>query len=124
MRAKVLLLSTSDETSWIKTLADAVEPFGLVCLGIRDHERDDVDHGRYDLIVVDASVVSDVPATIRQIQKRQPFAAIVVAGVAPSWRVARDAFRAGAADYIEKSFDSAQVRSELREHLPIVMVEH
>jgi DNA-binding NarL/FixJ family response regulator len=69
---------------------------------------------RYDLVIVDAGYVHDVPELIFQLRSRRPRLRVVVATASPTWQRAREALKAGAADYIRKSLDRELLRSRIK----------
>ncbi|MGA9349744.1 MAG: response regulator [Anaerolineae bacterium] len=73
-----------------------------------------VAESRYDLVIVDASAVGDVLSLVSRLRAQQPQTRIVVVTASPTWQRAREALRAGAADYIRKSLDGEELRSKIQ----------
>lgn len=68
----------------------------------------------YDIIVIDATVVENMPDLIKTIRSQDVKVRIVVATASPAWEKAREAFRAGATDYIWKSMDKKRLLETLK----------
>ncbi len=64
----------------------------------------------YDMILVDATVVRDVPSLIAHIRDRLPEANVIVGAADLNWEMARAAFQAGALDYIDQSRSIRELR--------------
>lgn len=56
----------------------------------------------YVLTILDAGAVGRVGAAISQIKALQPRMIVLVVTASPTWTRAREAFRAGAVDYVRK----------------------
>jgi DNA-binding NtrC family response regulator len=69
----------------------------------------------YALIVVDVWAVPDTVAGIKAIHQVQPNAKIIVAAAGPMWKSAREAFNAGAIDYIAKSLEAGELETVFRQ---------
>ena len=110
-KADFLLINGTRERRWGKVLEEALAPLGTLEVG---EERDAVEivlQQSYDVVIVDATVVKDVPLLVSRIRAQQPDARIVVATASPTWRRAREAFYAGATDYIRRSLNKEEVLS-------------
>lgn len=71
----------------------------------------------YDVIILDAGVINDLPSTISLIRSRNAEARIVVFSSAPHWKQAREVMLAGAVDYAPKLLDSKYIFSTLTRNL-------
>ena len=71
----------------------------------------------YDLIIIDAAAVADVPLLIAHIRDQKPSTRVIVATASPTWTRAREAFQAGAIDYISKTLDKKEILLKLQESL-------
>jgi DNA-binding NarL/FixJ family response regulator len=71
----------------------------------------------YDVIVVDAATVEDVPSLVSHLRAQWPAARVVVATASPTWKRAREALQAGAVDYIRKSLSEKEILSVFRDIL-------
>jgi two-component system chemotaxis response regulator CheY len=76
-------------------------------------------HREYKIIIVDTLDVSKMKlfAQVTDLKNRQPNANIVVISASPTWTAVREALKAGAADYIVKSFDPVKIENDLKPYL-------
>lgn len=65
----------------------------------------------YDVVILDAGAVGDERALVVELRGCRPGLRVVVATASPTWRRARDVLREGAADYIRKPRDAAELRT-------------
>jgi DNA-binding response OmpR family regulator len=63
---------------------------------------------------VDAGAVRDAVLMVSRLRVQQPETRIVIATASPTWQRAREALRAGAADYVRKSLDEKGLRSKVQ----------
>jgi DNA-binding NtrC family response regulator len=115
--AIVLLVEDRREAPWFDALQKAVTPFGSLRITSPEAVLGDLPTGDDAIVILDAAAIADVPEMVRVIHAQRPSVSVIVAGAAPSWDVARAAFRAGANDYIEKSLEPATIQSALRDLL-------
>ena len=111
---QLLLIGVSHNDPWRQVIEEAsaflgnlqssqeVDVFRLI------HQQD------YVLIVIDAAKVEDVFLLISSIRAQRPEARVVVVTTSPTWRRAREAFRAGATDYIRKSLNKRETLAALQ----------
>ena len=111
MKANILLVTDTHEHSWIQTVREAIEPLGDLVIENADHALERMLQLRHDLIIVDARYVEDAPQLISRIRAQRMDTRIVVATASPTWRRARAALLAGAADYISRTTNAADLRS-------------
>jgi DNA-binding NtrC family response regulator len=113
--ANFLLIYGASDQYWQEILANALMPLGVLHV-VPEEDIQDVLHTRcYSAIFVDASGLHDISALIKRLRLQQLTAAIIVVTASPTWTRARDAFRAGATDYIRKSMDTDEILSAARE---------
>lgn len=110
-KANFLLISSTRERRWHQSLKEALAPLGTLQVGEEKDAIEVVLQQSYDVVIVDATVVKDVQLLVSRIRARQPDTRIVVATASPTWRRAREAFYAGATDYIRKSLNKEEVLS-------------
>ena len=65
----------------------------------------------YALVVLDVWATPDIADSISSIRQLQPNARIVVASAGPTWELAREAYDAGAVDFIVKPLDMQELRA-------------
>ena len=123
--SKRLILLVSADRQWQAVIGEALAPLGDVHSvdsgesGLR-HIRESLSrHQPYEIIVVDVGTVGDqkYPSLVSRVRVEQRETRIVVASAAPTWRQAKDAFHAGAMDYIRKSLDKEYLLAVFQEVL-------
>ena len=114
METAFLLVGTGLEALWPLVLQRALSPLGKLYAVSEDAALRTVAEGSYAVAIVDASAVSDVPVLVSCLRARQPQLRVVVVTASPTWQRAREAIRAGAADYIRKSLDEEYLRSRIQ----------
>lgn len=72
---------------------------------------------RYDLVIIDATMLDSEMLLLSQIRARQPNARLLVLTASPTWRRARDALKAGAMDYLSKSLTEKEYLAIFQELL-------
>ena len=108
----VLLISNYEKNDrWCQSLREALAPLGSLEIQREEAALGCVAQNRYALIIVDASATHDVVHLIRSLRSHQPGAHIVVFSASPTWQQAREAFRAGAMDYVRKSLSKGELRT-------------
>ncbi|MBV7338973.1 response regulator [Chloroflexi bacterium TSY] len=65
-----------------------------------------------DLVLIDVTAIRlDITILLRLIHDQQPELPIIVVTTSPTWQRSRQAFLAGATDYIRKSFRPERIRA-------------
>ena len=79
-----------------------------------------LDSRKYDIVIMDYYVSGvDGVSSLRRILNKHPEERVVVVSAAPSWKEGRDICRAGAFDYLSKSFDENKLLESIQEVLKI-----
>ncbi len=112
-QTQILLIGYQAQEGWNKILAEAVKTIGNV-RSIKENEVELITHASFDFIIVDASLVSEAAPLIRRIRPLQPRARILVVTSSPDWQMAREALKAGANDYISKSYDKRDLQAAVK----------
>lgn len=113
-KCRFLLIGKLDNDPWQQIIRDASNSLGVL------HIEREVDAFRriqqhdYDVILIDAPKVEDTSLLTSSIRMQKPDARIVVATTSPTWEQAREAFRAGATNYIRRSMNKEEMLCELR----------
>ena len=123
--SKRLILLVSADQQWRAVTREALASLGDVHSvdsgesGLRNIRESLSRHQPYEVIIVDVGTVGDrkYPSLVSSIRAEQREARIVVASAAPTWRQAKDAFHAGAIDYIRKSLDKKELSAVFQEVL-------
>lgn len=114
---KSLLLGGQGGQYWLEALRSAMAALDRE-LGIASEaEITQIAWCDYDLVILDAGIVSDLHAVISQIRAYNPEARIVVLSSSPDWKQAREVMLAGGVDYTRKSLDKDYILSTLKKDL-------
>jgi len=111
------LLLISPDGSWGRVVRDAWAPMGTVhdAVDVKRalrHLSSRMEKGQpYALVVLDVWATPDIADSISSIRQLQPNARIVVASAGPTWELAREAYDAGAVDFIVKPLDMQELRA-------------
>ncbi|MGB9724198.1 MAG: hypothetical protein ACPL7G_09925 [Chloroflexia bacterium] len=120
MPVRFLLISRPEDTGWPRILSQALAPLGRVeTVSEKDAAERIVQYRCDAIVIVDAAIVEDVPALVSRLRRQCPESRIVVATASPTWQRARDAFQAGAVDYIRRSWDSQKLLNAIQEILGV-----
>jgi DNA-binding NarL/FixJ family response regulator len=114
VKAAFLLVGMRTETPWSLALRRALSTLGELHTVPEEEAFQTVAESRYDIVIVDASAVGDVPSLVSRLRAQRPEPHIVVVTASPTWQRGREALRAGAADYIRKSLDEEELRSKIQ----------
>lgn len=109
----ILLIDNAQSHHWHKMLREVMTSLGTLEVVEEDEAVQLVMSRRFDLIVVDAAV-RNVPLLVARIRAQNPGGSVVVASADPSWLKAREAFHAGASDYIGKTLDRTETLISIR----------
>jgi DNA-binding NtrC family response regulator len=109
----ILAISNDPDSRWLQALKSALEGSGS--LKVASEREAWVLFGSQDsLIILDAtSITGGLPALLEHLCLKWPDVPVVVATTSPTWQRARQAFRAGASDYIRKSLDRKAILASL-----------
>ena len=115
-------LLISDNKPWKELLERVLQPICRLetdadARNGLDRVRARADGKQYDVIVIDAHMSQDIPSLVHQIVSAQPGTKIVIASAAPHWRQVKQAFLAGASEYIEQSEDESSLARTFQELL-------
>ncbi|MGD9091212.1 MAG: response regulator [Anaerolineales bacterium] len=109
----ILLIRRERHTLWEQTLSEALAPLGYLERVNEQEALHKFKENSYDLVIVDALDVSDAISITKQLRQAKPDTRVIIASDLRTWRLAREAFRAGAADYITKSLDKFKLLSQI-----------
>jgi DNA-binding response OmpR family regulator len=116
---KMKILFMGKDALWYKVLQQALESKSEVYQSTLDELNGAAARRRYDLIVVDTMELPEnkIRATISRLKKQQIGSHVVLASASPTWEPVRVALKAGASDYITKSYDPDCVAGFLKPYL-------
>jgi DNA-binding NarL/FixJ family response regulator len=112
-----LLVGNPSGSQWSSILRRALSTLGELRIASEANAPREISRKNYDAIIVDAGAVQDVNALTSLLRQDHPQARVIVATASPTWRRAREALRAGAADYIRKSLDEKELLVAIQEAL-------
>jgi len=119
-----LLISRPENTAWPLILSQALASLGtLKVVSESDAVRRIAQYQCKAVVIIDAAAIEDVPALIARLRRQCPKTLIVVATASPTWQRARDAFQAGAVDYIRRSWDSKELLNTMKEILNVSLFQ-
>lgn len=118
MAIHFFLLTRPEKVAWAQVLRQALASLGTLEIVWEEEveERICQQEGKA-VLIIDAGAARDTPALVAHLRQKCPTSPIVVATASPTWRRAREAFLAGATDYIRKSWDPQELRRVLQEIL-------
>lgn len=119
--ARFLLISGLHDHFWHEVLAEALAPLGTVQIGTESDAPALIQRADYDLLIIDATAVESVPLLIARLHAQRQNLRIIVATASPTWKRAREAFQAGAIDYIRKSVNREDIRCAVRAALDKIL---
>ena len=114
MTVALLLVGGELDTPWAVVLQRAVSSLGELHAVPEEEALRTVADARYDIIIVDASAVDNAVLLVSRLRAHRPQSRIVVVTASPTWQRAREALRAGAADYFRKSLDEGELCSRIQ----------
>ena len=107
-QSRVLLVLPAPDTFWGQSVQA-----GLATVTLDVATKNTIDEhlvgSSYEVILIDGLVDEEVPELIGHIHRQQPAARLIVASSSPTWRRARDAFDAGAYDYVRKPHNVQEI---------------
>jgi DNA-binding NarL/FixJ family response regulator len=106
---RFLLIADSPDDPWRQVIEEASASLGTLHIASELDALSLTWQEDYDVMIIDAAKVADLFLLVSCIRTQKPDARIVVATASPTWRRAREAFRAGATDYIRKSMNKEVV---------------
>ena len=110
---KILLVGKKDRTHWYNVVSEALS--GTCEVQGIDEELivQAMRQTHYDLIIIDELNVTDVVKLTHLAIKITPDVKVIVATDSTTWRRARQAFLAGASDYIYKTLDERKIYKQI-----------
>lgn len=109
-----LLIHNRQNQHWVQIIEEALTPLGDVQLKEEKEEYHQINLKNYDLIIIDAAIEGHLPQLISDFHAQEPQARLIVMTASPTWRRAREAFRAGAIDYVRKSLDKKEILATMQ----------
>ena len=117
METSILLINGSSDGYWRQVLQEALSPLGSVAIAEEREALSQVLRQQHDVIIIDASAVTKAFELVSEIRRMRPDARVVIATTSPTWRLAREAFHAGATDYVRKTLVHSEILATFRDVL-------
>ena len=116
---KIKILFLGSDSHWFQVLQKAMGSRAELYQDNIETHSSTIWGREYRLIVLDTLHIPKrkIFPTITYIKNQQPGTKIVVVSASPTWTTVREALKAGATDYIAKSFDPIQVANDLTPYL-------
>lgn len=116
---KINILFLGSDSHWFQVLQKAMGPRADVYQDNIDNPSPTIWGRGYRLIVLDTLHIPKkrIFPTITYLKNQRPEVKIVVVSASPTWTTVREALKAGATDYIAKSFDPVKVVNALTPYL-------
>jgi DNA-binding response OmpR family regulator len=114
LKKRLLLVNGSGDRAWHQALSIAVASLGELHRTAYQEALKEMMARQYDLVIVDSLAVEDVPKFVSSIRAYRSETKVVVVTASPTWRRAREAFYAGASDYIRKTHDTKELTAVLK----------
>ena len=121
MTKQIIIITNQTESVWVNAVIEALALLGQVTVSLENEAQAAVQRQVFDLILIDASAIeTDAAVLIQLLHDLRPTTPIVVNTLSPTWRRARQAFMAGAVDYMRRSLDPEKIRLS---YLPLLCTQ-
>ena len=112
--APVLILGKDD--LWFKALKKAFPKETKIIRALTGELSREIKKQGFALIIIDTQDLpqEEIASQIQLLKKNQETAVIIVASVSPTWRAVREAFKAGADDFIAKTLNPGNLLKSLK----------
>lgn len=111
-----MLTKGTMDSNWMKQLGQVLAPLGTLKL-VEVNEAMKQIKAKNDVVIVDATFVENAEAAVSSLRTQMPDSRIVVMSAAPTWKLARAAFEAGAIDYLPKTMNEDDLQDAFRQIL-------
>jgi len=117
----ILYITSKDASSnyWENILGLTIAPFGNLVIENDDKSFSKLLYEDIDLIIYDTEDAYNVQNILEILKDMKVTLPIIVACDVWTWKRARDAFRLGASDCIQKSFDKNELQKQILSILKI-----
>ena len=110
----ILLICTQGNSVWFQKIRRGLSQLGNLDIASQIQVMKLILKKDYDLIIIDAAATDDEILLILRILAKIPQARIVIVPASATWRRAREAFHAGAMDYVSKTQTENEFYSKIR----------
>jgi PAS domain S-box-containing protein len=112
-----LLIGDSLDRHWRDILEEILSPLGHLEIVGEQMAVESLSERSRRAVIIDAGAVDNFALLTSRLRTHYPDARIIVVTASPSWKFAREAFRAGATDYLRKSVNRQELSLTLEQAL-------
>lgn len=123
MKAHVLLISNSQQDPWSVLVRDTIREEATVAIVDPNDATGQLATGTFTAVILDETAVSDAPRLVRSLRSQDSGTPILVATSSPTWKRAKESFRAGANNYIYATFDRNELLLTLSEAFHLIKTD-
>ncbi|MCP4421573.1 MAG: hypothetical protein GY805_33595 [Chloroflexi bacterium] len=106
----LMVISDKPDSPWSTTVNEALMSLGKLYFFAERDALTQIGKQSYDLIIIaSGDIDSDMGVLVKQLHASRPETPIVVTTNSPTWRRAREAFLAGATDYVRRTLDKEKI---------------
>jgi DNA-binding NarL/FixJ family response regulator len=111
---RFLLISNAQEKEKSQYLLETLCTLGDLQIAREKEAAKAISKKKYDLLIIDSGAVQDVISLVYSLHRQQPKSRFLVVTASPTWQVAREMFRAGASDYLDRSLTRSELCSRVK----------
>jgi len=115
METVFLLITHREKSAWSQFLNEALALLGSLKVVLEEEVSVELLQADYNVVIVDAGAVAEVGSFVSRMRAQRPVLRIVVVSLSPTWQEARAVLRAGAMDYLSRSFTKRELASAIDE---------
>jgi DNA-binding NtrC family response regulator len=119
---QILLVSNAKEKEKSHFLHDTLVPLGKIYTVQEKELTKNIKQHKYDLVIIDAAEVQEITPLISTLKRQRSGIRVIVVTASPTWEVAREMFRSGACDYLDRSLNKDEFRSRVKSALALPVV--
>lgn len=112
-----LLVSADHDIYWQEVLTEALSTLGTLQVATEREAVEAIIAHNYRAIILDAGMVENFALLTSRICAQWPEARVIVITTSLTWKRARDAFQAGAVDYLYKSPNKGELFRTIKQTL-------
>lgn len=109
MNNRVMLITEQPEDLWCQIVSRVLSLKACVECVAESRAPELLRLHEYNLAILDSTSISAVSDLIKLLLHSQAGVPVVVMAASPNWREARDAFVAGASDYLSKTYNEREL---------------
>jgi DNA-binding NtrC family response regulator len=114
MKRAFVLITDDEEDAWAQELVGILRPLGELKIVQQGDFSAQGLSSMCELVIIDATSVRHISDLVAELRQCNPQRRVVVMTASPRWQSAREAFEAGAQDYLSKNVSSDKVLSNIR----------